>query len=53
MNASAPDLCWARRPNIKWGIDRGKNPDGSVRDNNVHLTRAAKEAARVVALATM
>jgi hypothetical protein len=33
---------------IKWGIDRGKNPDGSMRDNDVHLTRAEKEAARAL-----
>lgn len=34
------------QPNIKWGIDRGKNPDGSVRDNDVHLTLAEKQTAR-------
>jgi hypothetical protein len=34
------------RVNIKWGIDRGRNPDGSVRDNDVHLTTAEKRAAR-------
>jgi len=34
------------RPNIKWNKDRGKNPDGSDRLNDLHLTRAEKEAAR-------
>ena len=36
--------------NIKWGIDRGKNPPGSpwgeIRDNDRHLTLAEKMAAR-------
>ena len=32
--------------NVKWDKDRGKNPDGSERHNNLHLTRAEKEAAR-------
>jgi hypothetical protein len=39
-----------KRPNIKWGIDRGKNPPGSpwgeIRDNDRHLTLAEKKAAR-------
>ncbi|MCC6959791.1 MAG: N-6 DNA methylase [Dehalococcoidia bacterium] len=35
-----------KNPNIKWGVDRGTNPDGTKRDNDVHLTRAEKEAAR-------
>ena len=39
-----------KKPNIKWGIDRGKNPPGSpwgeVRDNDRHLTLAEKKAAR-------
>ena len=39
-----------KRPNIKWGIDRGKNPPGShwgeERDNDRHLTLAEKRAAR-------
>lgn len=35
-----------RRPNVKWGVDRGKNPDGSVRDNDRHLTLTEKRAAR-------
>ena len=39
-----------KKPNIKWGIDRGKNPKGSpwgeVRDNDRHLTLAEKKAAR-------
>ena len=33
-------------PNIKWGVDRGTNPDGSKRDNDVHLTVARKRAAQ-------
>lgn len=36
--------------NIKWGIDRGKNPAGSpwgeVRDNDLHLSLEEKRAAR-------
>ena len=39
-----------KKPNIKWGIDRGKNPKGSpwgeIRDNDRHLTLAEKRAAR-------
>ena len=39
-----------KKPNIKWGIDRGKNPPGSpwgeIRDNDRHLTLAEKMAAR-------
>ena len=39
-----------KRPNIKWGIDRGKNPPGSPwgeeRDNDRHLTLAEKRRAR-------
>src|SRR4029077_1477202 len=35
-----------KRPNIKWGVDRGKNPPGSpwgeVRDNDRHLTLTQK-----------
>jgi hypothetical protein len=35
-----------KRPNIKWGIDRGKNPSGSPwgeeRDNDRHLTLEEK-----------
>ena len=31
---------------VKWGKDRGKDPDGSERLNDRHLTRAAKETAR-------
>ncbi len=34
------------RPNIKWNKDRGKNPDGSERLNDLHFTRAEKEEAR-------
>jgi len=37
-------------PNIKWGIDRGKNPDGSVRDNDVHLSVKEKLDARKAAV---
>jgi hypothetical protein len=36
--------------NVKWGVDRGKNPPGSpwgeIRDNNKHLTLAEKREAR-------
>jgi len=39
-----------KRPNIKWGIDRGKNPPGSPwgeeRDNDRHLSLAEKQEAR-------
>jgi hypothetical protein len=39
-----------KRPNIKWGIDRGKNPLGSPwgqeRDNDRHLTLAEKREAK-------
>lgn len=39
-----------KKPNIKWGIDRGKNPKGSywgeVRDNDKHLSLEEKRAAR-------
>ena len=31
---------------INWNKDRGKNPDGSERLNDLHLTRAEKLAAR-------
>jgi len=31
---------------INWNKDRGKNPDGSERLNDLHLTRAEKEEAR-------
>jgi hypothetical protein len=34
------------KPNIKWGVDRGKNPDGSARENDLHLTIAEKQEAR-------
>jgi hypothetical protein len=34
------------KPNIKWDRDRGKNPDGSERVNDRHLTLAAKREAR-------
>jgi len=38
------------KPNIKWGVDRGKNPEGSPwgedRDNDKHLTLAEKRKAR-------
>jgi hypothetical protein len=36
--------------NVKWGVDRGKNPPGSpwgeVRDNDKHLRLEEKRAAR-------
>lgn len=32
--------------NVRWGKDRGKNPDGSERHNDRHYTRAKKKAAR-------
>ena len=39
-----------KRPNIKWGIDRGKNPPGTPwgeeRDNDKHLTLAEKQEAK-------
>ena len=35
-----------KNPNIRWGVDRGTNPDGSKRDNDLHFTRSEKEAAR-------
>lgn len=35
-----------KTPKIKWGKDRGKNPDGSERINDVHLTLAEKRKAR-------
>jgi hypothetical protein len=34
------------QPNIKWTKDRGKNPDGSERHNDLHYTLAEKRAAR-------
>lgn len=34
------------RFNVKWDKDRGKDPDGSVRLNDIHLTVAEKHAAR-------
>lgn len=39
-----------KKPNIKWGVDRGKNPPnshwGEIRDNDLHKTIAEKRAAR-------
>ncbi|AYQ36586.1 Eco57I restriction-modification methylase domain-containing protein [Runella sp. SP2] len=39
-----------KKPNIKWGIDRGKNPPGApwgeVRDNDVHLSLEEKQRSR-------
>jgi hypothetical protein len=32
--------------NVKWDKDRGKNPDGSDRLNDLHYTNAQKQAAR-------
>lgn len=41
-----------KKPNIKWGIDRGKNPKGSpcgeIRDNDRHLRLHEKNSAREV-----
>lgn len=34
------------KPNIKWEKDRGKNPDGTERLNDLHFTLAEKRAAR-------
>ena len=34
------------RVNVKWKKDRGHNPDGSERVNDIHLTLAEKRAAR-------
>ncbi len=40
-----------KKPNIKWGIDRGKNPPGTpwgeIRDNDKHLSLEEKRRARV------
>lgn len=39
-----------KKPNIKWGVDRGKNPPGSywgeIRDNDKHLSFEEKRKAR-------
>jgi hypothetical protein len=39
-----------KKPNIKWGVDRGKNPPGSywgeIRDNDKHLSLEEKRKAR-------
>jgi hypothetical protein len=39
-----------KKPNIKWGVDRGKNPPGSpwgeIRDNDKHLSLEEKRATR-------
>ena len=39
-----------KKPNIKWGVDRGKNPTishwGEVRDNDKHLSLEEKQVAR-------
>ncbi len=37
------------KPNIKWGKDRGKNPDGSERLNDLHYTIEQKQDARAKA----
>ncbi len=34
---------------VHWNKDRGTNPDGSARLNDLHYTRAEKHAARVAA----
>ena len=44
-HAKAPSLLRAE-PNVKWSTDRGTNPDGSRRDNDVHLTLMEKHATR-------
>lgn len=38
---------------INWNKDRGKNPDGTERLNDLHYTRAEKEVAREAAKAKM
>jgi len=45
--AKAPSILRVQ-PNIKWGIDRGTNPEGSKRDNDVHLTAGEKQRAREI-----
>jgi hypothetical protein len=35
--------------NIHWRPDRGKNPDGSERRNDIHLSLATKREARAKA----
>lgn len=41
-----------KNPNIKWGIDRGKNPPGTpwgeIRDNDKHLSLAEKRSVREI-----
>jgi len=37
-------------PNITWGIDRGKNADGTARDNDIHLLLKEKLDARKAAV---
>jgi hypothetical protein len=34
------------RVNVNWNKDRGRNPDGSERLNDLHLTIAEKQQAR-------
>ena len=34
------------QPNVHWNKDRGKNPDGSERQNDIHLSLAEKREAR-------
>ncbi len=34
---------------VHWKVDRGKNPDGSARVNDLHKTRSEKQAARAEA----
>jgi hypothetical protein len=36
--------------NVRWGKDRGKDPDGSARENDVHLSLAAKREAHAGAV---
>ena len=41
-----------KKPNIKWGVDRGKNPPGSfwgeVRDNDLHKSLEEKRKGREI-----
>jgi len=42
------DVLW-NRFTVNWNKDRGHNPDGSERLNDLHHTLAAKRAARATA----
>jgi len=39
--------CPHQQPTIQWGIDRGTNPEGSKRGNDVHLTAGEKQNLRL------